>query len=230
MYAKGNVDLLNYEKSVAIIGTRYPSEFGEKMGIRVSKLLAKRNYSIVSGLAKGIDTCAHKGALDVAGKTIAVLAHGLDKPVYPKENRNLAKEILNSGGLLISTYPNGRKLIPQFLAARDEWQSGLSDGIIVIETGIQGGTNITIGHALKQNRPVGIIDHKQFKNGELSFIKQAQGNLKYISENKAYPLYTEKSIREFENKLKESREKIVQNQLDTNGNKNEAENIQIELL
>lgn len=230
IYAKGNIDLLNYEKSVAIIGTRNPSEFGVKMGVRVSKLLAKSNYVIVSGLAKGIDTCAHMGALEGAGKTIAVLAHGLEIPVYPKENRKLAEEILEFGGLLLSTYPNATKLMPQFLAARDEWQSGLSDGIIVVETGIKGGTNITIGHALKQNRPVAVIDHRQFKNGELAFIKQAEGNIKYISEKKAYPLYTEKSIREFENKLKESRKKIVQNQFDTNENQKKTENSQIELL
>jgi DNA processing protein len=149
-FFKFRFELLNEEKSVAIIGTRNPSKFGIKMGYKISKLLASKGYSIVSGLAKGIDTEAHQGALNVMGKTVAILAHGLDMPIYPKENRALAEEIMESGGLLLSTYSNGTKLFPQYLAARDEWQSALSDGVIVIETGIKGGTNITVGHAIKQ--------------------------------------------------------------------------------
>ncbi|MPN17983.1 hypothetical protein SDC9_165341 [bioreactor metagenome] len=122
-------------------------------------------------------------------------------PVYPKENRKLAEKILESGGLLLSTYSNGTKLFPQYLAARDEWQSGLSDGVIVIETGIKGGTNITVGHAIKQKKPIAVLDHRQFKDGELAEIKQFQGNVKYILENKADPIYTEHSIAIFDKKI-----------------------------
>ncbi|WP_321381673.1 DNA-processing protein DprA [Trichococcus shcherbakoviae] len=201
IYAKGNIELLNQDKSVAIIGTRDPSNFGKKMGYKISMLLAAKGYSIVSGLAKGVDTEAHQGALSVLGKTVAILAHGLDMPVYPKENRKLAEKILESGGLLLSTYSNGTKLFPQYLAARDEWQSGLSDGVIVIETGIKGGTNITVGHAIKQKKPIAVLDHRQFKDGELAEIKQFQGNVKYILENKADPIYTEHSIAIFDKKI-----------------------------
>lgn len=201
LYAKGNIELLNHDKSIAIIGTRNPSSFGSKMGFKISNLLSEKGYSIVSGLAKGIDTMAHKGAVDASGKTVAILAHGLDLPVYPKENRALAADILNAGGLLLSTYSNGTKLLPQYLAARDEWQSGLSDGVLVVETGIKGGTNITVGHAIKQKKPLAVLDHRQFKNGELSELKQAEGNMKYINENKAIPIYTEKSIETFGNEI-----------------------------
>lgn len=201
IYVKGNLDLLNEDKSVAIIGTRNPSKFGNKMGYKISKLLAEKGYSIVSGLAKGIDTEAHQGALSASGKTVAILAHGLDMPIYPKENRALAEKILESGGLLFSTYANGTKLFPQYLAARDEWQSALSDGVIVIETGIKGGTNITVGHAIKQKKPIAVLDHRQFKNGELAEIKQFQGNIKYILDSKADAIYTEHSITIFEKKI-----------------------------
>lgn len=227
LYAKGNVELLNYSKSIAIIGTREPSVFGEMMGKKISSLISNKNFSIVSGLAKGCDTIAHKAALENSGKTVAILAHGLDIPVYPKENRELAKQIIKSGGLLLSTYSLGTKLRPQYLAARDEWQSGLSDGIIVIETGIKGGTNITVNYAINQKRPVGVIDHSQFKNGELNNLKQAQGNLKYISEKKAFPLYELESIDNF---IKILERKNILNNKDINVREKQENLTQIDIF
>lgn len=197
IYVKGNQDLLNHKKAVAIIGTRKPSVFGDKMGYRIAKLLSEADFSIVSGLAKGIDTQAHQGALESSGKTIAVLAHGLDMPVYPKENRQLAQDIIDAGGLLFSTYKNGTKLLPQYLAARDEWQSALSDGIIVVETAEKGGTNITVNYGLSHKKPISVVDHRQFTREDLTKIPQFQGNLKYILSGKVSPIYTEESIQLF---------------------------------
>lgn len=159
LYAKGNIELLN-QKKIALIGTRKPTITGIKQGRKVTKYLVEIGYVIVSGLAKGCDTCAHRTCLNNKGQTIAVLAAGLDQPVYPQQNRQLAADIIKNKGLLISTYPLGTKLRPQYLAARDEWQSGISDGVMVIETGTTGGTNITMNYCLKQHRPLARLDTK----------------------------------------------------------------------
>jgi len=86
----------------------------------------------------------------------------------------LAEKILLEGGLLVSTYPLGQTLIPQYLVARDEWQSGLSDGVIVVETGLTGGTHATVNFALKQSRPVAILEYQQYCDNNI-------GNKKYLA-------------------------------------------------
>jgi len=103
----------------------------------------KKGFTIVSGLAKGVDTGAHEGALKSNGFTIAVLAHGL-QTIYPAENRNLASRILNQNGTLISEYPWYTSLLPRYLVERDRIQSGMSRGVMVIETGVKGGTMHTV--------------------------------------------------------------------------------------
>jgi len=172
IYAQGNIELLNPLKSVAIIGTRTPTELGIETSRYITGWFVKRDYVIISGLAKGCDTFAYQTALDNGGKTIAILAGGLDQPIYPKSNVALVGRILENDGLLISTYPLGTKLFPKFLAARDEWQSGLSNGVVVIETGLKGGTHCTIKFALKQRRMVAVCDQIP-----------AEGNLKYLQMN-----------------------------------------------
>lgn len=161
IYAQGNLELLNQPK-IAVIGTRKPSKRGLNEGKEFVKSLVQASFVIVSGLAKGCDTCAHQTCLDYGGQTIAVLASGLDQPVYPKENRTLAKDILENKGLLFSIYPLGTKVRPQYLAARDEWQSGLSLGVIVIETGTTGGTKLTMNYCLKQRKPLAMLKNSEF--------------------------------------------------------------------
>lgn len=193
-YAKGNVELLNTEKSVAIIGTRNPTDFGKRIGGFVAEQYADKGYVIVSGLAKGCDTVAHEAAMRTTKRTIAILAAGLDQPVYPKQNKDLAERIIeNDDGLLLSTYPLGEKLRPQYLAARDEWQSGMSDGVIAIQTGLKGGTNIAINHSFEQDRPLAVIDYSLYFNKEtnesLDNLPQALGNKRYLDDGKAFGLY-----------------------------------------
>lgn len=161
IYAQGNLKLLNQSK-IAVIGTRKPSKDGLIEGKKIVKSLVQSGFVIVSGLARGCDTCAHQTCLKSKGQTIAVLAGGLDQPVYPKENQTLAEEILESGGLLFSTYALGTKVRPQYLAARDEWQSGLSLGVIVIETGTIGGTKLTMNYCLKQLKPLAMLKDNNF--------------------------------------------------------------------
>ncbi|WP_169751882.1 DNA-processing protein DprA [Companilactobacillus heilongjiangensis] len=159
LYAMGNIELLNAERMVTIVGTRKPTEYGIECDIELTEWLSlEQGYVVVSGLAQGCDAYTH----GTAEKTIAVVAHGLDQPIYPRKNAPLAKSILEKGGLLITTYPLGTKIIPQHLAARDEWQSGLGDGVIVIETGLTGGTHTTISYALKQSKPLAILKFDEY--------------------------------------------------------------------
>lgn len=139
--------------SVAIIGTRKPTPYGKEVTYQLAYGLAQRGVVIVSGIAFGIDSIAHRAALDAKGLTIAILAGGLDK-IYPSSHQKLAQEIIESGGALISEYPDGtptRKF--QFLA-RNRLVSGLADALIVTEASSRSGTVSTINHALDQNKDV----------------------------------------------------------------------------
>ena len=201
LFCKGNILLLNAKKIVAIIGTRNPTKYGLRMGLRLSELLSEEGYVITSGLAIGSDTIAHQGALNKTSKTIAVLATPIDAPVYPKKNIDLAKEIISKNGVLISEYPpgtplNGRELVSN-LIARDEWQSGLSDGVIAIETSVRGGTNHAIKHAIKTNTPIGIFDYSSRLKEEFFTEYAYSGNVKYIQEKKASPIFLPESIEKF---------------------------------
>ncbi|MRH41649.1 DNA-protecting protein DprA [Aquibacillus halophilus] len=151
LYCKGDVDLLQQSKSIAVVGTRHPTAKGEGMARRIAKIFSEKGYVIVSGLALGIDTEAHKGTLEVNGKTVAVLANGLDT-ITPKENKKLAEEIVQKGGLLISEYPIRTKTFRAAFVQRDRIQSGLSIAVCPVQTDIKGGTQHTIKFARSQNR------------------------------------------------------------------------------
>ena len=200
LYVKGNYKLLNTDKSVAIIGTREPTDYGKRIDNLFSKTLSLDGFTVVSGLAIGCDTYAHEGTLLGSGKTVAILAHGLDQPVYPKQNRTLAARILDQDGALVSTYPLGTKLRPQYLAARDEWQSGMSDGVLVIETDLKGGTRIAMRHSVKQHRPLAVIDYRQRgKMGQRALdIPKFRGNYDAIQHENAMPVFTREELTAFE--------------------------------
>ena len=155
LYAKGNLKNINNE-SVAIVGSRMASIYGKKNAYYFSYELAKRNVNIVSGLAKGIDSYSHIGALKAKGKTIAVIGCGIDK-IYPKENEKLYHEILKNDGLIISEYIVGTKPEKMNFPARNRIISGMSKGIIVVEAKERSGTLITVDFALEQGRDVYVI-------------------------------------------------------------------------
>jgi DNA processing protein len=157
LHVKGNTSILN-EKSIAVVGTRNPTAFGEGKALEVSEALANEGYTIVSGIATGVDTAAHTGALKANGHTIAVLGHGL-QTIYPAANKGLAQKILNHNGALVSEYPWNTTLEPWKLIQRDRIQSGLSLGVFVIETGIKGGTMHTVDFCRKQNRLLIVLKH-----------------------------------------------------------------------
>lgn len=141
---------------IAIVGTRKATTQGRQIAKKIAKELASAGIVIVSGLAMGIDTAVHEGALESKGRTIAVLANGLDW-IYPKQNEKLGKGILESGGAIISEYPAGTPALKEHFLARNRIVSGLSLGVIVVEAPIGSGALSTANHALEQNREVFVV-------------------------------------------------------------------------
>jgi len=139
------------EQAVAVVGTRTPGEHALNLASRLSRELASRGLTIVSGLALGIDTAAHRGALE-AGRTLAVLGSGI-RVIHPRENAELAQAIIGRGALLSELHPNTPPRGPQ-LMARDRIVSGLSRAVIVVEAGAQSGSLDTAARARKQGRLV----------------------------------------------------------------------------
>lgn len=154
LYVKGNIEKLN-NKNIGIVGCRECTTYGKKSAEYFAYNLSKQNINIVSGLAKGIDSYAHLGSLN-NGNTIAVLGNGLDM-IYPKENLELANEIVKRGGTIISEYPCGTKPDKMKFPARNRIISGISSGIIVIEAKEKSGTLITVDFALEQGRDVFVV-------------------------------------------------------------------------
>ena len=171
IFYKGKLENIS-EKAVAIIGTRDPTEESIQVANNLTTEMAKRGYCIVSGLAKGIDTVAHKGALENKVPTVAVLAHGLNT-VYPKENTDLASSILENGGVLLSEYPPDEKIAPYQFVARDRIQSALSKTVFVVQTKVDGGTMKTANFAKKQGRELYVYSGKG---------PEFEGNSQLISE------------------------------------------------
>lgn len=156
LYCLGNLELLNYKNNIAMIGSRNCSSYGERAAKDFAYNLAKVDICIVSGLAKGIDSFSHIGALNAKGKTIAVLGSGLDN-IYPKENIKLVEEIIKNNGLVISEYPLGTKPLKYHFPARNRIISGLSDSVLVVEARRSSGTNITVDFALEQGKDIFVI-------------------------------------------------------------------------
>ena len=152
LWVRGAAKLLEWP-GIAVVGTRAPSAYGAGMAEVLARDLANRGLVILSGMARGVDTAAHKGALGVGGKTVAVWGTGLDV-VYPKENKKMAEEIVNAGGAIVSEYPLGTFPAPQNFPIRNRTLSGMSIGVLVIEGSEYSGTRITARCAMEQNRDV----------------------------------------------------------------------------
>jgi DNA processing protein len=152
LFVKGNVEVLA-QPGIAMVGTRHPTPYGSGMAERLSTDLAARGLVIISGMARGIDTASHRGAIAAKGKTVAVLGTGIDV-MYPKENTRLAEQIVALGGALISEFPVGTFPAPQNFPIRNRIISGMSAGVLVVEAAEYSGTRITSRCALEQNRDV----------------------------------------------------------------------------
>ena len=211
LYVEGNLENLN-TICIGVVGSRNCTQYGEKWCKRFVKELVKNNITIVSGMAVGIDAIAHKTALNYGGKTIAVLPSGLDN-IYPYQNKNLYKQILNSNGTIISEYlPNVSADSKKFLE-RNRIVSGLSKGVLVVEAAYRSGTRVTAKLAVLQNRDVfcipGSLDNPK-SIGTNNLIKEFA---KIVTEPTdillKYGLINIENIKELSKEDKELKENII---------------------
>jgi DNA processing protein len=152
LWVRGDARLLD-RPGIAVVGTRRPTAYGSGMAELLARDLAARRLLIISGMARGIDSCAHKGALAARRPTLAVWGTGIDV-VYPKENKKLAEEILAAGGAIVSELPMGTFPAPQNFPRRNRILSGLSVAVLVVEAAENSGTRVTARCAAEQNRDV----------------------------------------------------------------------------
>lgn len=174
LYFKGNIDLLR-TPGIAIVGSRKPTKYGERMAKQFSKDLSLQGLTIISGMAEGIDSFAHVESIETTGNTIAVLPCGFNN-IYPKENINLYKQILKNNGLVLTEYEENEEATSTKFLERNRIVSGLAIGILVIEGGYRSGTSVTANLAKKQEKNVfcipsslesskGITPNKLIKEG-----------------------------------------------------------------
>jgi DNA processing protein len=152
LFIRGNAQVLSHP-GIAIVGTRHPTPYGIGMAERLGCDLAARGLVIFSGMARGVDTYGHRGALKAKGKTVAVFGTGVDV-IYPRENKKIADGILECGGALVSEFPLETFAAPQNFPIRNRIISGLSLGVLVVEAGEYSGTRITARCALEQSREI----------------------------------------------------------------------------
>ncbi len=153
LYVRGDWRACLDQPCVGVIGSRLSSTYGRNASEMISRDLASRGITVVSGLARGIDTAAHRGAIEGNGKTIAVLGTGIDS-VYPKENTRLVDEILASGGAVFTQFPLGTPPLKDNFPYRNRIISGLSLGVLIVEASERSGSLITARLAMEQNREV----------------------------------------------------------------------------
>ena len=202
LYCKGNIDLLN-SNCVAVIGTRENTTLGEKVAIKTIEFLVKNDFTIVSGLAKGIDSISHITTLKNKGKTIAIIP--LIDSIYPSENKALANDILLNNGLLMSEEKPNTKFFSAQLVKRDRIQSGLSNAVFVIETSIKGGSMHATNDALRLKRPV-FTPNIYKLDDKYQCLKQVEGIKNLIDSNKSIS-YTSDNYDEIISKLNQSQAK-----------------------
>jgi DNA processing protein len=202
LYTNGKIDL-NSQKIIAVVGTRRGTTYGQSICSRLMEDLAGRGILVVSGLASGVDTWAHEGALANSMGTVAVLGHGLNK-IYPPHNRDLAKSIIKNGAL-ISEFNSSSSPLPGNFPARNRIIAGLSDATIVIESGKTGGSLITADIAFSYNRDVftfpGRINdkysegcHRLIKENRAALIENAQDMLEIMSWDTAFTSTPQKKL------------------------------------
>lgn len=173
LYAKGNLKLLS-NQGIAVVGARNCSPYGRKISKEIGSFLANNGVCVISGLAKGIDKYAHEGAIEGKGKTIAVIGNGIDN-IYPSENQELARRIIQNNGLILSEYVIGTKPDKNNFPMRNRIISALSNGIVVVEAGKRSGSFITVDFGLEQGKEIFAVPgniHSNVSIGTNNLIKQ----------------------------------------------------------
>lgn len=172
LYYKGNIQALD-NPTVAFVGTREPSNYGIKLGTRLAEVLIENKITILSGLALGCDSIGHQISIDENKPTIAILGGALHS-IYPIQNTDLAHEILENNGLLLSEFPYGQNPTQYTFVQRDRLQSALSDATIIVQTGMRGGTLKTAKFTIQQSRILACLSttnlvelrHEKFKGNQ----------------------------------------------------------------
>lgn len=193
LFVKGNISSED-NNAVAIVGSRKATHYGLKAAYELAKQLAQKGITVISGMAKGIDTAAHKGALDAGGRTIAVLGCGLDI-VYPYENRILMNEIIKNGAV-VTEYPLGTAPEAKNFPRRNRIISGISLGTIIVEASQRSGSLITADFALEQNREVFAVP------GQI-YTKQSEGTNNLIKQGAKLVTSVEDVLEELNIKIKQ---------------------------
>ncbi len=178
LWVKGDVNILS-DPGIAVVGTRSPDRYGREQAEIWSKKLLGQGLTVTSGLAYGVDTLAHRTALKYNGRTIAVLGSGIDW-IYPERNGILARNIIKKGGAVISEFRPGTKPDAGNFPVRNRLVSGMSFGVLVIQSGVKGGSMITARSALDQNREVFVVPHnlnQEKGEGNNYLIRTGQGKL-----------------------------------------------------
>ena len=188
IYYVGDIGVLNREKNVAIVGSRDCSEYARHLAYEAGKIAATKHLTVVNGLAVGCDTEALLGALEKNGRCVVVLPGGLNQ-LYPKQNEKLADRIISSGGCLISEYPPDTKPQRYTFVERDRIQSGLSQGVLVIETASDGGTMHTANAAVSQAKRLAVYAS--------ALLKNATGNRLLEEQRKAYVIENGQMLEDF---------------------------------
>lgn len=202
LWIRGNLEY-DYERSLAVVGTRHCSPYGKEVTEPIVRDLVRCGFTIISGLARGIDTLAHRAALSSYGKTIAVLGGGIDeKSLYPPQNKKLAREIVSTAGAVISEFSPGTEPLAHHFLQRNRIISGLARGVLVIEAPEKSGALSTANHALEQNRDVFAIPGPVF-------AKNSRGTNMLIKMGARLVGSAEDIFEEFDIDAKETREEVV---------------------
>jgi DNA processing protein len=183
LFVKGDPAGLSRPRAITIVGTRNPTAYGSARCAAVSERFTAHGFVVVSGLALGCDTVAHRACLRAGGRTAAVLAHGLLQ-VYPTANRRLADAILDRGGCLVSEHPPEIKPQAAYFVRRNRIQAALGDGVVVVESGRRGGTMHTAAACRQQGKPLFCLQHPEKYRHHL----QVRGNRQLLAAAGALPL------------------------------------------
>lgn len=206
LFLKGSFSALTSLPGVAIVGAREATDPGREIARRIARYMAENGWPVVSGLALGIDAAAHQGALDVDGKTIAVLAGGVEKP-NPAANSDLGYQILEAGGAWVSEHPVGTPPRKHHFVPRNRIQVGLSAGSIIVEAKLRSGSITQARFCVAENRPLfAVVPHSDSNPLGLN----SEGTIHMVDELGAFPIRTKSDYPSILEKLQKSREKLMQ--------------------
>lgn len=197
LYYRGNIEILNQYKSIAVIGSRKSGENGKKLAFHAAQRMGKSGVNIVNGLAMGCDAEAIRGALEVGARCVAILPCGLEQ-IVPRTNTKLAEEILEKGGCLLSEYPVGTRVEKYRYIERDRLQSGISQGVFIVEAETDSGTMHTAEFAMKQYKRLACYSHKLAELSSGNKYLESAGKAQVIRNLTDIDSYVEEILKEDE--------------------------------